>query len=218
MIEIIPNWHPLFVHFPIAFATAAVFFSMAARMFKEKPWAAQCLTTGRWMLWGAAIFACIAAVFGWFAYNSVDHDEAGHLAMTIHAYWALATLGALVLLAAIELRVKHTAVQPTYGYLAMLTGAWLLVVSTAWHGGEVVFRHGIGVMALPAPEVNGHSHEHGADTRHEDEHTHCHDDTASGDHLHDVAHMDLTTTADGAGTSPKKAGHSHAQETPPHKD
>jgi uncharacterized membrane protein len=25
MIEIIPNWHPVFIHFPIAFATAAVF-------------------------------------------------------------------------------------------------------------------------------------------------------------------------------------------------
>ena len=26
MLEIIPNWHPAFVHYPIAFATAAVVF------------------------------------------------------------------------------------------------------------------------------------------------------------------------------------------------
>lgn len=76
MIEIIPNWHPVFVHFPIAFATAPVFFVAIGKLFNNKSWAAQSLATGRWMLWTAAIFACVAAVFGWFAYNSVDHDDA----------------------------------------------------------------------------------------------------------------------------------------------
>ena len=42
MIEIIPNWHPVFVHFPIAFATASVFFLVAARLLKDKTLAALC--------------------------------------------------------------------------------------------------------------------------------------------------------------------------------
>ena len=168
MIAIIPNWHPVFVHFPIAFATAAVFFFIAGKLFKEKTWAAQCLLAGRWMLWAAAIFACIAAVFGWLAYNSVEHDEAGHLAMTIHRNWALAALGSLVLLAALEAWSWRSAEPPSYGFLILLVAAWLLVVSAAWHGGEVVYRHGLGVMALPdvhdeqdAPPHDDGKHEHG---------------------------------------------------------
>lgn len=92
MIQIIPNWHPVFVHFPIAFATAALAFTAVGKFFKNEQWATTCLMMGRWMLWGAAISACVAAVFGWLAYNSILHDEAGHLAMTITAighWWLL---------------------------------------------------------------------------------------------------------------------------------
>lgn len=209
MIEIIPNWHPVFVHFPIAFTTAAVFFFTAAQLFKDKPWAAQCLLTGRWMLWGAAIFASIAAVFGWLAYNSVKHDEASHLAMTIHAYWALSAFGALVLLAALDLRSKRSAGNSAYGFLILLIATWLLVISAAWHGGEVVFRHGLGVMSLPKLEAHTHEHgedhgdmrEHGEDTHVDDTHAHSHDDIASS-----------------AVATPKKHEHTHPPGTPPHKD
>jgi uncharacterized membrane protein len=139
MIEIIPNWHPVFVHYPIAFATAATFFMGIGLVFKSKLWAAQCVVFSRWMLWAAALFASIAAVFGWFAYNSVDHDDPGHLAMTLHRNWALVSLSVLVLLAAIDLWPKRTVVSPSYGFLILLIAAWLLVISSAWHGGEVVF-------------------------------------------------------------------------------
>ncbi len=171
MIEVIPNWHPVFVHFPIAFATASVFFFVAAKLFKEKTLAAQCLLTGRWMLWAAAIFVCIAAWFGWLAYNSVEHDEAGHLAMTTHRNWALGALGALVLLAAFEVWSRRFAAKPSYGFLILLIGAWLLVVSAAWHGGELVYRHGLGVMALPDVHDEHNSAMHDADGH---AHTHSH--------------------------------------------
>lgn len=154
MIEIIPNWHPVFVHFPIAFSAAAVFFVSLGMLFKLQPWAKQCLLFGRWMLWGAAIFACVAAVFGRFAYNSVTHDDAGHAAMTLHRNWALMALTVLVLLAIIDIWPKRKATLPSYGFLIALIIAWLLVVNVAWLGAEVVFRHGLGVMSLPAMENN----------------------------------------------------------------
>lgn len=228
MIEIIPNWHPVFVHFPIAFATATVFFFVAGKLFPDKTWAAQCLLIGRWMLWAAAIFACIAAVFGWFAYNSVAHDEAGHLAMTMHRNWALSALGALVLLAALEVRSRRTAAMPSYGFLVLLVAAWLLVVSAAWHGGEVVYRHGLGVMSLPEAEESGHTHEHGAGHDHGEmptqsgvaphEDGHSHDDTVDGEHPHDAIPDGKTPATDGTGTEHKKHGHTHPPGTPPHKD
>jgi uncharacterized membrane protein len=209
MIKIIPNWHPVFVHFPIAFATAAVFFFATAQIFKEKPWAAQCLITGRWMLWAAAIFACIAASFGWYAYNTVEHDEAGHLAMTTHAYWALTALFILVLLAVLDVLSWRAAAKTSYGFLILLIVAWSVVVSTAWHGGELVYRHGLGVMSLPEPEGPGHTHDHGEG--HEGKS--AHDEVAPHESGQTHSHDDATT---GVGVLPEKAA--HAPGTPPHKD
>lgn len=180
MIEIIPNWHPVFIHFPIAFATAAVFLVALGSVFRTKPWANQCAIFGRWMLWAAAVFACIAAVFGWFAYNSVVHDDLGHLAMTNHRNWALAAVAALVLLAAWAMRSRKTVNPPSYVFLILLLAAWSLVISAAWRGGEVVYRHGLGVMSLPEAEEHHHIHgeEHGKlplpddVPLHEDAHSH----------------------------------------------
>lgn len=174
MIEIIPNWHPVFVHFPIALTTAALAFTAVGALFRNGPYAAQCQMTGRWMLWGAALFALIAAAFGWFAFNSVAHDEVSHAAMILHRNWALGTLVALLALAALDIWRGRSGKAPSYGLLGGLLLAWLLVMSTAWHGAELVYRHGLGVMSLPdthaeqdmvphdaAPhEVVGHEHDH----------------------------------------------------------
>ncbi len=229
MIEIIPNWHPAFVHFPIAFATAAVSFVLLGVLFKAKPWARQCLLFGHWMLWAAAISACIAAVFGWFAYNSVDHDEAGHLAMTLHAYWALSAVVVLVVLTALDVRSRRFAGMPVDGFLSLLAVAWVLVISTAWHGGEVVFRHGLGVMALPEIENHGRDHMHGE--VHDGDHgvvpisgvaavsgqaqDHGHDGMTNEQHQHDDV---STPVVSGTGTAVRKSGHTHAPGTPPHRD
>ncbi|MBL4850981.1 MAG: hypothetical protein JKY90_01690, partial [Gammaproteobacteria bacterium] len=40
--------------------------------------------------------------------------------------------------------------------------AGAVLASTAWHGGEVVYRYGIGVISLPKVEGDGHDHAHGA--------------------------------------------------------
>lgn len=211
MIEVIPNWHPVFVHFPIVFATASVFFFAVAQIYREKPWAAQYLITGRWMLWAAAIFACIAAMFGWFAYNSVEHDDAGHLAMTIHAYWALTASFILVFLAAMETRSWRGATKSSYGFLFLLIVSWSVVVGTAWRGGELVYRHGLGVMSLHEPDGKGHTHEHGE--FHDG--IPAHDVVTPLDNKHTRSQEEAAMSAV---TLPKKPGHTHAPGTPPHKD
>lgn len=160
MIEIIPNFHPALVHFPIAFTTAALAFIAIGTVFKSGPYAAQCLITGRWMLWGAALFALIAAAFGWFAFNSVAHDEVSHAAMKVHRNWALGALTALLALAAWDVWRGRSGKLPSLGFLVLLVAAWLLVMSTAWHGAELVYRHGLGVMSLPNVEREAAPHQH----------------------------------------------------------
>jgi len=202
MIEIIPNFHPLFVHFPIAFVTAALFFYAAGKFFKENRMAEQCLIFARWMLWATVIFAVVASMFGWIAYNSVDHDEAGHQAMMLHRKWALVTVGVLLLIAAADGWFQRFMVAP-YGFLAMLMVVWLLVISTAWLGGEVVYRHGLGVMSLPEKE-GGLPHEHGMDhnvTSPNEEHANMYEKN--------VSHKEMTR---------KRIEHAHAPGTAPHQD
>lgn len=202
MIEIIPNWHPALVHFPIAFATAAIIFITIGSVYKNRSWAMQCLITGRWMLWGAALFAVIAAVFGWLAYNSVEHDEVSHAAMTVHRNWALGTVTALLVLAAWDVRHSRSGKMPSQGFLFLLVAAWLLVMSAAWLGAELVYRYGLGVMALPKPEKSSHTHEGAANI----------------EHSHDAEPDREIPAADSAGAIPKKPEHTHVSGTPPHKD
>ena len=233
MIEIIPNWHPAFVHFPIALTAAALAFTAIGTVFRRWSYAAQCLMTGRWMLWGAALSALVAATFGWLASNSVAHDEVSHAAMMVHRNWALGALAALLALAAWDVWRGRSGRMPSPnipspGFLGLLVVAWLLVNSTAWHGAELVYRHGLGVMSLPESEGSDHTHEHGAGhggmpvqgeaVPHEDGHTHRHDDAANGEHPHDAGPDRKAPAADGADMMPGKTGHAHAPGTKPHKD
>jgi uncharacterized membrane protein len=149
MVEIIPNWHPVFVHFPIALVLASVGLHLVAPLLPAR-WREQCLLVAHWNLWLAvvAVFATVAS--GWQAFNSVDHDEAGHAAMLEHRRWALITSGVVVVLAVwagwSRIRLRETGLP----FLGVLLVAGALVLTTAWHGGELVYRHGLGVRGFPA--------------------------------------------------------------------
>lgn len=150
MIEIIPNMHPLAVHFPIALSAVALFFQLGARLFAARPWAPQWAVVGHWMLWLAALSAVIAAVFGWQAFNSVDHDEAGHLAMLAHRAWAVPAVAVLLLLAAWDAWRQPAERVNSWWFVVLLAGVVAAIGATAWHGAELVYRHGLGVIQ-PAP-------------------------------------------------------------------
>ncbi len=144
MPDIVPNWHPAAVHFPIALGMTTVLLLVAARL---NPARDSFSAAARLLLPLAAISAVIAAVLGWHAFGTVEHDAAGHAVMTRHRDWAL---GATVFLALLALwdGWRWRSAQAVHGALlpAMLLLAGALAV-TGWLGGEMVYRHGVGVMA-----------------------------------------------------------------------
>lgn len=161
MIEIIPNWHPIFVHFTVGLFTAAFGFSVLAYFLREsklKTVVTELEIAGRWCLWAAAIGTIFTVAAGFYAFNTVRHDEPGHLSMIIHRYWALSTAILLWIVSAWSLWRYYKHQKLNIIFLCSLLIVQLLLLSTAWHGAELVYRHGLGVISLPIQEPKAHHH------------------------------------------------------------
>lgn len=164
MISIIPNWHPIFVHFTVAlFSTGVGLFvlSYIFNTFKKTPniFIDECEIVARWCLWLSALVTIITVSLGFYAYYTVKHDEISHVAMTVHRNWAIVTASLIYILAAWSVFSYFKRKKLTIIFLIFLLITEGLLLSTAWHGGELVYRYGIGVMSLPAAEEAGHQHQ-----------------------------------------------------------
>lgn len=162
MIEVIPNLHPLMVHFPIALISVSAFFHLSARVLRYRPrYASHCAVLAHTTLWLGALAALPAVILGWLAFNTVNHDEAGHAAMLLHRAWALATWLVLSMLAAWDAWHHKVDATPARWLVGAVIAAWVLVAATAWHGGELVYRHGLGVIAASSQaDSDTHPHHH----------------------------------------------------------
>jgi len=144
MPEVFPNWHPAIVHFPIALTVTATLLLLAGRL---SPGNRQLTASGRLLLPLAALSALLAVALGWQAYSTVEHDAAGHLVMLRHRNWAMSATLALVALAvwdALRQRAEKEISAALLPALLILSGS---LGVTGWLGGEMVYRHGIGVSA-----------------------------------------------------------------------
>ncbi|GGE39115.1 hypothetical protein GCM10011367_11930 [Marinicauda pacifica] len=216
-----PNLHPIFVHFVVGLLfTSALALAISAFAPADTRWRSTLQAAGDWML-GLGILAALGAVIAGFdAYYSVAHDGPSHEAMTTHRNWALPTAAAFISLGIWRWLKRSERPGALFG-LAGLAAAALLTV-TAWWGGALVFRHGLGVESLPAATGEGHDHDHGdgghghdetAAAESESEHAH---DQSSGDqeHAHDGGTPSDHARASEEGRSPTSAPAHSAPGTP----
>lgn len=158
---IIPNWHPLLVHFTIALLSVSALLFALTVFIRNSEIQTRVKTVAVWNFWIGAGVTLLTLLAGWQAFNSVAHDEPSHLAMIEHRNWALITAGWLSLMAIwllVCLRKKRNPISVIFAIVALVMLG--LLGTTAWHGAELVYRHGLGVLSLPAVEVHGHSHGH----------------------------------------------------------
>ncbi len=197
MPEIIPNYHPIFVHFTVALLLLSVGLFVVTPLVKS-PLKEQWLIVARWSLWFGAGITIITGIAGLDAYNTVAHDTPSHIAMTDHRNWAIATIILFLALATWSIIWVRKGKNLGVLFVVCMVIAGGVLASTAWRGGEVVYRYGLGVMSLPKAEGEGHSHSHGEGEGH--------GSSSSGSENHNEMEMDFS----GMDEAKSDDGHDHA--------
>jgi uncharacterized membrane protein len=160
MFEILPNWHPLAVHFTVALLlTSSLLFLVGTIFPRRAPWSAATLVA-RWNLGLGIMAALLTLATGWQAYNTVAHDTPSHANMTVHLRWAVAASALFVVAGILAWIDRRRAAGAGPALLAAIVLGSVALAVTGWFGGENVYRYGLGVMSLPKSDGHKHGGEH----------------------------------------------------------
>lgn len=156
--EIIPNWHPLFVHFTISLFSIATLLIFSS-LFIKNDFRYKILEAGYINLWLGCLFTFITVAAGFYAYNTVAHDAPSHAAMTDHRNWAIMTASIFLVLTLWSIKLYRENKKQNLLFLCCLLVATGLLSITGWKGAEAVYRYGLGVMSMP--KIDAHKHNEG---------------------------------------------------------
>jgi uncharacterized membrane protein len=142
------NYHPLIVHFPIAFIYgAALMYFLASILASENlKW------TALWMLAFGALGAAAAVLSGFYAAPGLMVSESVRHELLRHHKQLMVTASAITL--ALTLWAIATRPMPTRGryvFLAGLIAVLCLITAGADLGGEMVFSYNAGGSACAQP-------------------------------------------------------------------
>jgi uncharacterized membrane protein len=144
---ILPGWHPIVVHFPLALVVTATLLLLAARLLRQDRYAASLATVGTWNLCLGAVAALFAIATGLAAVLHVNVGVAAHQAISLHLRWAIFTTLALVLLAVWRGAGSAQESRPSWLFVVVLLATTGALIVTGYRGGQNVYRYGVGVQA-----------------------------------------------------------------------
>jgi uncharacterized membrane protein len=143
-----PNFHPLFVHLPIAWWIGAVVVDLIALVLRRAAWAD---TTAAVLYPAGALSAAAAYLTGRQAAATVHITGMAHPLVQQHWNWALATTIAFAVVALVRLWVRVVRPQSSGWVRVALAvaalGALVVLFETGDRGARLVFEHGVGVAA-----------------------------------------------------------------------
>ncbi len=145
----IAHIHPMLVHFPLALLPVALGVQMVALYKNEDLFGRHCLSsTGLMLIILAALGAISAAVFGDMALDQAIASGVPDSLLETHEDLGQVSAVVLSALAVLEIwfyRKKST--EPVFNRGFMLAGilVFLLLLTTAWFGGHLVYDLGVNV-------------------------------------------------------------------------
>jgi uncharacterized membrane protein len=154
MLASLPNIHPFLVHFPVAlFTTGLVADLLLLARFRE-PWLDRAVLSAFGI---AAVLSLASAWTGKLAADSLTPslDEAAAAAVGSHGDWAFATVLLFFAVAIVRFDAlwrDRTEAFPQLNRSRLLAlplalAAEACLLATAGRGGELVYRHGVGVVS-----------------------------------------------------------------------
>jgi uncharacterized membrane protein len=143
--NLLPGWHPVAVHFPLALVLCASLLLWAARLVRREQLAATLATVGTWNLCLGAGAALLALATGLAAVLDLEVGAAAHRAISAHMKWALFTSLALMLLAVWRGAGTASGSRPSWLFILLLTANSAALMVTGYKGGENVYRYAVGV-------------------------------------------------------------------------
>ena len=145
LMNVVPGWHPIVVHFPLALVVTAAFFLVAARLLRQERYAATLATVGTWNLCVGAVAALFALATGLAALIGLHVGLAAHQSIFLHVKWAIFTSLALLLLAVWRGAGAPQESRPSWLFIVVLLGVTAALVVTGYRGGQNVYLYGVGV-------------------------------------------------------------------------
>lgn len=158
-IEILPNWHPFFVHFTIALISVGTVLYVISCFFAfHSQWRKDMMLVSLWSLCLAGGFTLLTILAGIQAYLTVGHDSSSHLAMTDHRNWAIGTTIFLFITLGI-IKLSSDELKSRVLSSIVLISLFFCVLITGYKGSHLVYKYGLGVMSLPS-SLGSHEDHH----------------------------------------------------------